>query len=99
MVSWTYGGGPQNGQPQWSSGGGIGEERGEPQRTCGGGLNEGSRILAPWSLLVHQIRLAAAVSPKAGGCLPECDICGFEIRMLFSAVVPALRAYQQGQKL
>ena len=66
MESRTYGGGPQNGQPQWSSGGGIGEERGEPQRTCGRGLNEGSRILAPWSLLVHQIRLAAAVSPKAG---------------------------------
>ena len=61
MESWTYGGGPQNGQPQWSSGGGICE-----QRTCGRGLNEGSRILAPWSLLVHQIRLAAAVSPKAG---------------------------------
>ena len=64
MESRTYGGGPQNGQPQWSSGGGIGEERGEPQRTCGRGLNEGSRILAPWSLVVHQIRLAAAVSPK-----------------------------------
>ena len=94
MESRTYGGGPQNGQPQWSSGGGICE-----QRTCGRGLNEGSRILAPWSLLVHQIRLAAAVSPKAGVCLPECDILGFEIKMLFSAVVPALRAYQQGQKL
>ena len=27
MESQTYGGGPQNGQPQWSSGGGLGEEK------------------------------------------------------------------------